>query len=58
MNPHQTVLAQFHPFLAQRFIIETVHGEKALESPYLAALRTSFDVSVDYRDVSLYRKMR
>ena len=41
-----------------RSLIETINGERAAHSPYLSALRTSFDVSVDYRDVVVYRKVR
>lgn len=29
-----------------------------IQSPYAPALRTSFDVIVDYQYVNLYRKMR
>jgi len=41
----------------KRIAIETINGEKAPQSPYLNALRTSFDVLIDYRSVNLYRKM-
>ena len=47
---------KFQPM--RRVLIETINGEKAAQSPYLSALRTSFDVSVDYRDVVVYRKVR
>lgn len=47
---------KFQPI--RRVLIETINGEKAAQSSYLSALRTSFDVSVDYRDVVVYRKMR
>ncbi|MGA2468928.1 MAG: ATP-dependent helicase, partial [Thermodesulfobacteriota bacterium] len=47
---------QFQP--VRRIAIETINGEKASQSPYVPALRTSFDVLVDYQYVNLYRKMR
>jgi ATP-dependent Lhr-like helicase len=47
---------QFQP--VRRIAIETVNGEKAPQSPYIHALRTSFDVLTDYRYVNLYRKIR
>jgi ATP-dependent Lhr-like helicase len=46
---------QFQP--VKRIAIETINDEKAPQSPYVDALRTSFDVLVDYRNVNLYRKM-
>jgi ATP-dependent Lhr-like helicase len=46
---------QFQP--VRRIAIETINGEKAPQSPYVPALRTSFDVIVDYQYVNLYRKM-
>jgi ATP-dependent helicase Lhr and Lhr-like helicase len=46
---------KFQP--VKRISIETINGEKAVESPYVPALRTSFDVAVDYKNVTLYRKM-
>jgi len=47
---------QFQP--VRRIPIETLNGEKAPQSPYVHALRTSFDVLMDYRYVNLYRKIR
>ena len=41
----------------KRVSIETINDEKATQSPYISALRTSFDVAVDYKNVTLYRKM-
>lgn len=46
---------KFQP--VRRITIETINDEEAPKSPYLPALRTSFDVAVDYKDVTLYRKM-
>ena len=42
----------------KRVSIETINGEKAPHSPYLPALRTLWDVAVDYKNVTLYRKIR
>jgi ATP-dependent helicase Lhr and Lhr-like helicase len=41
----------------RRVIIETINDEKASESPYVRSFRTLFDVMVDYRTVTLYRKV-
>jgi len=46
---------KFQP--VKRIAIKTINGEEAPQSPYLPALRTSFDVTVDYREVTLYRKV-
>ncbi|HSB04600.1 MAG TPA: ATP-dependent helicase, partial [Thermodesulfobacteriota bacterium] len=46
---------KFQPL--KRISIETINDEEASQSPYLPALRTSFDVSVEYKDVTLYRKV-
>ena len=45
---------QFQPL--RRIAIESINGEDAVRSPYLNALKTSFDVSVDYKNVTLHRK--
>jgi ATP-dependent Lhr-like helicase len=47
---------KFQP--ARRITIETINDEEASKSPYLLALRASFDVVVDYKDVTLHRKMQ
>jgi ATP-dependent Lhr-like helicase len=47
---------KFQP--VRRISIETINGERAPQSPYIPILRTSFDITVDYRNVTLYRKMR
>ena len=47
---------RFQPL--RRITIETINDEEADRSPYLPVLRTLFDVSVDYRDVTIYRKVR
>jgi ATP-dependent Lhr-like helicase len=51
----QLLTRKFQP--SRRITIETINDEEASKSPYVAALRTSFDVSVDYKDVTLHRKM-
>ncbi len=48
------LMREFQP--ERRIAIETINEEKATQSPYLDALRTAFDVIVDYKQVSLYRK--
>jgi ATP-dependent Lhr-like helicase len=50
---HHMLTRAFQPL--RRIVIETINGERASDSPYLDALRTSFDLSVDYRHVILYR---
>jgi len=45
---------QFQPL--HRVTIETINGEPATESPYLAALKTGFDAMVQTASVVLYRK--
>jgi len=47
---------RFKPF--RRITIERINGEEAARSPYLNALRTSFEVLVDYRKVSLYSRAK
>jgi ATP-dependent Lhr-like helicase len=50
------LMRKFQP--VRRIGIETINREKAPQSAYVPLLRTSFDVTVDYRNVTLYRKMR
>jgi len=53
MGPFRHMLTR--PFQRlRRITIETINGESAIRSPYIDALRTSFDVVVDYRKVTLY----
>jgi hypothetical protein len=40
----------------RRITIETINDEKAIRSPYVDAMRTSFELMVDYKNVILYRK--
>jgi ATP-dependent Lhr-like helicase len=47
---------KFQP--VKRVSIETINGEKAIDSPYIPAMRTFSDVAVDYKNVTLYRKIR
>jgi ATP-dependent Lhr-like helicase len=53
---HRLLSRKFQPL--RRIDIETINDEVPFESPYLPALRTSFEVTADYRNVTLYRKMR
>jgi ATP-dependent Lhr-like helicase len=41
----------------RRLIIETINGEPAPESPYLPALKPLFDIVVDVKSVSLFRRV-
>jgi len=50
---HHLLKRQFQPL--RRITIETINGKAASDSPYLDALRRSFDVSIDTRHVILYR---
>jgi ATP-dependent Lhr-like helicase len=47
---------KFQPL--KRVSIETINGEKAPQSPYLPVLRALWDATVDYKNVTLYRKIR
>jgi ATP-dependent Lhr-like helicase len=51
---HHLLVRSFQPM--RSILIETINGEPAAGSPYVAILRRSFDVLVDYRHVTLYRK--
>jgi len=46
---------QFQPL--RRITITTINGEPATESPYLTALKLSFDVMIQSGNVILYRRM-
>jgi ATP-dependent Lhr-like helicase len=46
---------RFQPL--KRIAVETINGERAVESPYLTSLRSSFEASVDPHELSLYRTM-
>jgi ATP-dependent Lhr-like helicase len=50
---HHLLRRPFRPL--NRIAIQTINGEKAVRSPYVDCLRTSFEVAVDYRHVNLYR---
>ncbi len=41
----------------RRITIETINGDEAARSPYLDALRTGFDVMIDYKNVILCRRL-
>ncbi len=53
---HHLLTRKFQPL--RRITIETINGEKATESPYIPALRTAFDVSVDPKEVVIFRKTK
>ena len=44
---------QFQPL--RRITIEKINGEEAARSAYVDALRTSFEVVIDYKNVTLYQ---
>jgi hypothetical protein len=48
-------MRKFQP--VKRISIETINGERASQSAHGPVLRTSFDVAVDYQNLTLYRKM-
>jgi ATP-dependent Lhr-like helicase len=48
------LMRKFQP--VKRISIETINDEKATQSPYVHGLQTFFDVAVDYKNVTLYRK--
>ena len=50
---HHLLRRPFRPL--SRIAIQTINGEKAVRSPYVDCLRTSFEVVVDYKHVNLYR---
>ncbi len=52
---HHLLTRSFKPM--RRIVIESVNGEKASTSDYLGALRTAFDMVVDYRYVILYGRV-
>jgi ATP-dependent Lhr-like helicase len=53
---HHLLTRKFQPL--KRIDIETINDEKPFDSPYLSTLRTGFDVTVDYRNVTLYRRLK
>jgi len=62
-DPHlQSYLGLLHHLLTRRFqpmrriVIETINGEDASRSPYADALKISFDVSRDFKNLVLYQK--
>lgn len=46
---------EFSPL--RRIIVESINDEPAVQSPYLPLLKQSFDVVVDVKQISLYRKV-
>jgi len=51
---HHILWRQFQPL--RRITIETINGEEASTSPYVDILRTAFDITIENRNVILYRK--
>jgi ATP-dependent Lhr-like helicase len=51
----QLLSRQFQPL--HRVVIDTINGESAVESPYLASLRVSFDVMEQNQNIIIYRRM-
>ncbi len=46
---------QFMP--SKQVVIETINQQDAAKSPYIDALKTSFEVLVEFKKVTLYRKL-
>ncbi|MBU2514621.1 DEAD/DEAH box helicase [bacterium] len=46
---------QFNPL--KQVVVEKINGEDAAFSPYLNSLKTSFEVLVEFKKVTLYRKL-
>ncbi|MCP4749849.1 MAG: DEAD/DEAH box helicase [Proteobacteria bacterium] len=59
----QEYLCSLHHLLRRRFqplkqiIVETINGEDAAHSDYVSALRTSFEVLIEFKKVTIYRKI-
>ena len=51
---HHLLTRQFQP--VRRITIETINGDEAARSAYVDVLRTAFDVTVEYKNVVLYRR--
>ena len=51
---NRRILGMGFSCIAEVRTIETINGEEAARSPYLDALRISFEVVVDYKKVSLF----
>ena len=51
---HHLLTRRFQPM--RRIVIETINGEDASRSPFADALKISFDVSPDFRNLVLYQK--
>ena len=56
LGPLRHLLSRsFQPL--SRITIETINGESAAQSPYVDALRTAFEVSIDHVHVTLHERM-
>ncbi len=51
---HHLLTRRFQPM--RRIVIETINGEDASRSPYAEALKISFDVSPDFKNLVLYQR--
>lgn len=51
---HHLLTRRFQPM--RRIVIETINGDDPSRSPYTDALRTGFDLSVEFRRLVLYQK--
>ena len=50
---HHLLTRSFQPL--RKIAIESINEEKATQSPYVDALRTAFDLTVDHKKIILYR---
>ena len=56
MNSIDFIKKIFSAPAKRRITIETINDDPAPKSPYVNALRIQFDVLVDFKTVTLYRK--
>jgi len=50
---HHLLTRSFRPL--RKIALESINEEKATKSPYLDALRTAFDLTVDHKKLILYQ---
>jgi hypothetical protein len=51
---HHLLTRRFQPL--RRIVIETIKGEDTSGSPYIDALKISFDLFLDFKHLVLYQK--
>ncbi|MBD3421372.1 MAG: DEAD/DEAH box helicase [Chitinivibrionales bacterium] len=51
---HHLLSRSFQP--RARIVVETINNDPAISSPYLDALRAAFDLTADYKQVTLYKR--